>query len=106
MTITIVRCYFSFKINGEEVGRSNKTYKNGNPYKHQTTGELLIQHLNASTFVSYPQVPSIKYITLFLANFYLPSPRSHFITHPGPPPPHTKQPPPPPPPFQTPKKKT
>src|SRR6218665_3950441 len=28
--------------------------------------------------------PSIKYVTLFLANFY-PLPISHFVTHPGPP---------------------
>src|SRR6218665_3810224 len=27
--------------------------------------------------------PSIKYVTLFLANFYPPSPLSHFVTHPG-----------------------
>src|SRR6218665_828832 len=27
--------------------------------------------------------PSIKYVTLFLANFY-PLPLSHFVTHPGP----------------------
>src|SRR6218665_4033797 len=26
---------------------------------------------------------SIKYVTLFLANFYPPSPMSHFVTHPG-----------------------
>ena len=30
--------------------------------------------------------PSIKYVTLFLANFYPPSPLSHFVTHPGIPP--------------------
>src|SRR6218665_2458006 len=47
------------------------------------------------------QGPSIKYVTLFLANFY-PPPLSHFVTHPGtpqkvrhvthlgPPPPRTK----------------
>src|SRR6218665_1540633 len=29
--------------------------------------------------------PSIKYVTLFLTNFY-PLPLSHFVTHPGPPP--------------------
>src|SRR6218665_3011927 len=29
--------------------------------------------------------PSIKYVTLFLANFY-PLPLSHFVTHPGTPP--------------------
>src|SRR6218665_3042648 len=27
--------------------------------------------------------PSIKYVTLFLATFYPPSPLSHFVTHPG-----------------------
>src|SRR6218665_2313733 len=32
-----------------------------------------------------PMGPSIKYVTLFLANFY-PPPLSHFVTHPGTPP--------------------
>src|SRR6218665_1142590 len=33
----------------------------------------------------YTLGPSIKYLTLFLANFY-PLPLSHFVTHPGTPP--------------------
>src|SRR6218665_662784 len=38
--------------------------------------------------------PSIKYVTLFLANFYPPCPLSHLVTPPGNPPkvPHTSRP--------------
>ena len=37
-------------------------------------------------YYTCPWGPSIKYVTLFLANFDTPSPLSHFVTHLGPPP--------------------
>src|SRR6218665_33017 len=52
-------------------------------------------HIEEPTFIGLPKGLSIKYVTLFFANFY-PFPQSHFVTHPGTPQkvPHTYRTPP------------